>query len=84
MTMGKAIVTNQSGAVPLSHKGKEAIMIGKIKYEIAGQVIKLLNNKELRKQFGIKARNVILKEYTWEIIGKRYENLYKEILKNSF
>ncbi len=47
---------------------------------LASAIIQLLNDKESSKKMGINGRKLVEKKYTWQIIGKMTEKVYKELL----
>ena len=42
----------------------------------------LYNDKELRKQFGKTGREKVLKNYTWEVVGEKWNNLINKMVEN--
>lgn len=46
---------------------------------LAHKICELLDNKEMRISFGRRAREVALTEYTIDIMGNNFLNLYKEL-----
>lgn len=63
--------------------GEGALLINpKSEEEMKEAIIKLINDKELRKELIIKGKENI-KNYSPEIIAKKYLDLYQEVLKNN-
>ncbi|MDI6644161.1 MAG: glycosyltransferase family 4 protein [Methanobacteriaceae archaeon] len=48
--------------------------------DIAKKINILINDNDLREKLGKNARQTIEKKFTWNIIGKKYEEIYKEIV----
>jgi len=43
--------------------------------------MELIENENLRKRMGFEGRKIIEKEYNWENIVEKYENIYYDLLK---
>ena len=52
----------------------------KDKHELAAALIRLIENPQLRKELGEKGRQKLEKNYTREIVGKKYREFYGKIV----
>jgi len=48
--------------------------------QLAQAIDKLVSSKTLRMKMGKKSRELVLKNFSWEAIGKQYYNLFKKVL----
>ncbi|MFN3966973.1 MAG: glycosyltransferase [Endomicrobiia bacterium] len=60
----------------------ENILIADTPEEFAKKVILLIKDENLRKKIGKNAREFVIKNYTWEKAAEKFENVYKEVIKN--
>lgn len=49
--------------------------------DIAEKILMLLNNEKMRKRLGNTGRKKVLENYTWDIVGKKIQNKYRELQK---
>ncbi len=84
MACGKPVVVSDVGGLPeVVEEGKEGIVVKRNNpEELARALIALLRNPDLRKKMGENGRKKSLKEFDWNRITDRIENLYFDILKN--
>lgn len=80
MAMEKPVVTNSMGAESFNDDIKNCLFIGNTEQELSNQVINLLQDTEARSQSGTIGRKIILDEYSWDFVAKKYEQLYLELL----
>jgi sugar transferase (PEP-CTERM/EpsH1 system associated) len=78
MALRKPIVTTSRGARGIEGKPGEHFLVADGNEEMAGKIIDLLRNKDLRIALGRKARELVENNYRWHIIG---EKLLSEIDK---
>ena len=50
--------------------------------KIAEACNKLLENVELRKRLGEEARKTVEEKFTWKLIAKKFDRLYKKLYPN--
>ena len=79
MAMGKAIVTTTIGAEGLGVIHERHVLIANDPKIFASQVLLVFNNPDLRKYLSQNARQLVKKEYSWEIIGKKLNSLYQKM-----
>lgn len=77
------VVVTRKGGIPLAVKdGVNGYFIRpRNSTDLAEKVNKLLENEELRKKMGERARKTILGRFTWEKIAHNYELMYKRFGK---
>ncbi|MFA6896710.1 MAG: glycosyltransferase [Patescibacteria group bacterium] len=80
MASGLAVVSTSKGTEGINYTDQENIKIADTADEFAKNIIDLLNNKPAREAMGKKARDLMIKEYDWDIIGKNIDAAYREIL----
>ena len=82
--LGKAMVLDDVSGSDIwkEYKEKKAAMFSNPDdpREFVNCVQTLLENESLRKEMGLKAKNIAQK-YTWERLGKQLVNLYEKVLK---
>ncbi len=84
MAMEKSTVTTSIGVegIPDVTDG-ENILVADTPEEFAKKTILLLKDEILRKKIGKNGREFVMKNYTWEKVAKKFEEVYKEaILKH--
>jgi phosphatidyl-myo-inositol dimannoside synthase len=83
MASGIPIVATNCSAIPETVRNNENGILIKphASKELAEAILDLLRNGEMRKEMGIKGREIALKEYDWGIIVKRIEALYIDLAK---
>jgi len=64
----------------ISHKENGYLIKHKSVENIAEGIFWLLSNEERLKKLGQNARNKVLNNYTLEIVGNRYKNVYEKLL----
>ncbi len=72
------LTTKINGTEELLRNGIEGFFIERNPDDIANKLKILINDKELRQKMGENARKRAM-DFSWDIITKKYEELYKEI-----
>ncbi len=82
MSTGAPIVsTNIGGTKELIENGKNGLIVPtKNPILLANSIIDLLRDRKRALEIGLKGRATILERYTWEMVAKRYEDLYSRVL----
>ncbi|MBW7897488.1 GDP-mannose-dependent alpha-(1-6)-phosphatidylinositol monomannoside mannosyltransferase [Candidatus Brocadiaceae bacterium B188] len=80
---GKPVIGGRSGGVADAViDGKTGLLVEPHNIdEIAGAIIRLLNNTELARRMGENGRLRVEKELSWEILGERLANFLRNIYK---
>lgn len=74
------VVVTRKGGIPLAVKdGQNGLFIRpRNSNDIVEKVNLLLTNENLRNKMAKKARQIAEEKFSWEIIGKRFENIYEK------
>ncbi len=83
MSMGKAIVSTSVGAEGIKACPGRDLVIADTADEFARSVIDLLLDRERRQQLGQSARELIERQYSWEIVVKLLEEAYLELVRKT-
>ena len=79
MSMQKAVVSTTVGAEGIAHTRDVDIFLGDTPQALADAVIALLKDRPKRETLGTAARKLVLEKYDWRIIGKKLNQIYKDI-----
>lgn len=80
MASGKAIVATDSGEVSNTVKGSALLAKPENPESIADSVIKFIENPKLRAEYGKKAREVAVENYSIKVVCDKFEKLYGSLL----
>lgn len=81
MASGCAIITTDSTGCP-EVVGDTALLVRpKSSDEIRTALNKLINNDQLRTELGLKAKQRVEKNFTWEMVAKDYVRVYEEVIR---
>jgi len=80
MASGLPVITSDVGAPPELVNGCGLTFTAGRAEELAFAISILLDNVELRRELGVKARDKVVKEYNVDLIVKRIEKVYLEAL----
>ncbi|MDP1809418.1 MAG: glycosyltransferase family 4 protein [Actinomycetota bacterium] len=75
---GKPVIGCRSGAVPsVISDGLNGILVDyKDHRELAGALLELIFDVDLRRRMAEEGRKHVLKNYTWEIVAKKFRSIY--------
>ncbi|HHT9125406.1 MAG TPA: glycosyltransferase [Candidatus Brocadiia bacterium] len=76
MAMGKAIVSTSIGAEGIDVTHGKNILIADTPEDFSKQVIRVLNDSNLRESLGKEGRKLVEEKYSWDIIGKKMDEIY--------
>jgi len=78
MASGKPIVSVSSTAIPeLIENNQNGILVEPLNpEEFAFAVVTLLDNEEIMKRFSVVSRRIVVKQYNWDHIVKKYEEIF--------
>ena len=51
-------------------------------YDLADKILKYLNDSHIREKLGKRAREYVVKNYDWNLIGNKYTLLYNKLLRD--
>jgi polysaccharide biosynthesis protein PslH len=76
MAMGKAIVSTSIGAEGIDVTHGKNILIADTPEDFSKQVVRVLNDSKLRESLGAEGRKLVEEKYSWDIIGKKMDEVY--------
>ncbi len=80
MAMGKAIVSTSIGAEGIDVTHGKNILIADTPEYFSKQVIRVLNDSNLRESLGKEGRKLVEEKYSWDIIGKKMDEIYANLV----
>jgi len=85
MAMGKPIIASNIGQISeVIEHGKTGLLIEPGNYqELTSNILTLFENKQLREELGVNAREELVRNYTWKINADKIVNVYKDLIKNN-
>lgn len=75
MAMGKAVVSTRIGTEGLPLKNGEHVLLADHPEDFTKAVVKLLRNRDERRQFGMAARDLVQKNFSWEKAAKAFADI---------
>ena len=81
LAMEKAIVSTTLGAEGLEIENNKHLLIENDPFEFAKRVDELMRNALLRQRLAAKGREFVVNKYDWNIIGKKLNSSYENILE---
>jgi glycosyltransferase involved in cell wall biosynthesis len=82
LAMGLPVVSTSIGAEGLAVKNGEHLLIADDAESFAEAVTTILNNKELAQNLGLRGRELVRQEYSWQVVEKRLLDVYESHLYN--
>ena len=82
MAVGRPVVatTAASGSIEMIENGRTGFLVKPADVDaLVNTIIKVLENYKLCKKMGKKAREIIEKRYSWDIVAKKYYKIYEEL-----
>lgn len=80
MSMGKAMVSTSIGVEGIQVEHDKNVLIADTPQEFARAVYRLQNDAELRGRLGQAARELVINQYRWDVIGQRLLDAYDTML----
>lgn len=80
MSMGVPVVCSEIGFKGLGIANGEGVIMETDPHCFAQSVIKLLSSENLRKEMGEKGKLIIQNRFSWDIIYKKLENYFEEVV----
>jgi glycosyltransferase involved in cell wall biosynthesis len=81
MAMEVPVVSTRLGCEGLDVIPKENILVGDSPADFAAQVIRLLEDKGLRRNIATAGRAYVEKNHDWRIVGKQLQRIYQQVLE---
>jgi len=81
MAQGKPVVATTTAAEGIDVTPEENILIADDPGEFAEKVVYLLNHEEIARKIGTKARELIEKKYSWDVISENIDRTYENCKK---
>ncbi|UCE65287.1 MAG: glycosyltransferase, partial [Candidatus Zixiibacteriota bacterium] len=78
---GKAVVSTSIGCEGIDVTPGENILIGDSPEEFASQVMRVMKDDGLRTRLEKNARKLVVEKYSWEIIGRKLDEIFGSIVK---
>jgi glycosyltransferase involved in cell wall biosynthesis len=83
MAQGTPVVTTFAGASWLSHEGRTLVALADNAQTFADEMVRILLNPQKSRARAVKAKRFILKNYQWNVSGKKLEDVLKQAVKGS-
>lgn len=80
MSMGKAMVSTSIGVEGIRVEHDKNVLIADTPQDFAQAVNRLQNDTVLRERLGKAARELVLNQYRWDVIGQRLLDAYDSVL----
>ncbi len=80
LSMEKAVVSTSIGAEGIDVRNGLNIILADNNLKFAEEVVNLIKCQDLRKKLGKEGRKLVESKYSWELIGKKMNGLYNEII----
>lgn len=77
MAQGKPVVATTTAAEGIDVTPEENILIADDPGEFAEKVVYLLNHEHIAKEIGTRARELIEKKYSWDVISEKIDRTYE-------
>jgi glycosyltransferase involved in cell wall biosynthesis len=81
MAMGKAIVSTHIGAEGLDVHPDEDILVANEPADFAAQVIRLMEDSNLRHRLGANGRKLVERDYNWDRLAEREADWFERIVE---
>jgi glycosyltransferase involved in cell wall biosynthesis len=83
LAAGKPVVSVRSTAIPeLLEDGREGKLVAPLDpADLAGTILSLLGDDEALKRFSAAARQKAIERFSWEVIARRYEKIFSDLMK---
>ena len=80
MSSGLPVVSTARGACGIKARGNIELLLADRPGEFANQVLRLLNDNELRTQIAVNARGLVEQNYDWRKITAKLDNVYRQTI----
>ena len=83
MALGRAVVSTTLGCEGLAVTEGENILTGDSPTDFGNQVIRLMNDRQLRRRLIAGGRQLVETTYDWRIIASRLLQVYEEVVEKN-
>jgi sugar transferase (PEP-CTERM/EpsH1 system associated) len=80
MAMELPVVSTRLGVEGLLARPEQDILVGDSPTELAGQISRLLDDADLRRNLGLAGRRYVETQHRWGVSAARFEDLYDEAI----
>lgn len=81
MAMGVPVVSRNIGFNGLNISPGEGVLLALETETFASECVSLLQSAGLRRQVGVRGREVILRQFDWDVIARRLEHYFRQIIQ---
>src|SRR5439155_7102677 len=82
MAMGKAVVSTPAGVNGLDLSPGEDVIVTADAAQMAAAISELVKNPERRRRIELAARETVVRQYNWDAVALRQEELYQSLWSN--
>jgi glycosyltransferase involved in cell wall biosynthesis len=82
MASGLPVISTQTGVEGLGVMDEQHVLIAKSAKEFVDKTVSILKNEKLYKEIQENSYTLVKKQYSWEAIAHKLENVYKGIMKH--
>jgi glycosyltransferase involved in cell wall biosynthesis len=79
MAMAKPVVSTTIGAVGLPVSDGENVIMADEPQQMAGNIVRLLQEPRERRRIGDAARTLVVEHYTWEVAARRFSDICEQV-----
>ena len=83
LAMAKAMVSTSLGCEGISVRDRSHLMIANEPEEFAARIIELFDHPRLRSELGCAGRNLVEREYSWELASEQLDPLYEHVVERA-
>ena len=81
MAVGIPVVSTTIGAEGIGAIDGEHLLLADTPKLFAESIVQLIQDRDLRQRLRSNARTLIESRYSWQVIGKRLEDIYRALLQ---
>lgn len=81
LSMGKPIVATTIAVEGIKVIPNKHVLIADTPEQFVVQIVKLIEDKDLRERLSVEGRKLVEENYDWSIIGQKLNNIYEKLAK---
>ncbi len=81
MSMAKPVISTTLGAEGIAHSRAEDIVLADRPQDFAAAIVDILDHPQTARSIGQKGRELVLRQYDWNIMGQLLKDMYHEIIQ---